>query len=208
LADGPRLLTIDDQSRSDHSNLTPGDDCYYLYEYMSHKNYSFSATNNLISNLKKKLGNPGYCYKVRAIGEAAQALGAAINSKWLDGATLVPVPPSKAKGDPAYDERMLQVCRLIRRTPPPLDMRELVLQRNSLAASHESQQRPTVDELLREYYIDENLVDPQPHRIGVFDDVLTVGTHFVAMKRVLSARFPGVPISGFFIARRVFPNPV
>jgi hypothetical protein len=41
---------------------------------------------------------------------------------------------------------------------------------------------------LREYYIDENLVDPRPRWIGVFDDVLTVGTHFVAMKRVLSAR--------------------
>jgi hypothetical protein len=96
----------------------------------------------------------------------------------------------------------------MRRAPAPrLDVRELVLQRNSLAASHESQQRQTVADLMREYYIDENLVDPQPRRIGVFDDVLTVGTHFVAMKRVLSARFPGVPISGFFIARRVFPNP-
>jgi hypothetical protein len=207
LADGPRLLTIDDQSRPDHSNLTPGDDCYYLYEYTSGKNYSFSATNNLISNLKKKLGNPGYHYKVGAIGAVAQGFAAAINSKWLDDATLVPVPPSKAKNDAAYDERMLQVCRLIRRAPPPLDVRELVLQRNSLAAFHESQQRPTVDDLLREYYIDENLVDPPPRWMGVFDDVLTVGTHFVAMKRVLSARFPGVPISGFFIARRVFPNP-
>jgi hypothetical protein len=121
---------------------------------------------------------------------------------------LVPVPPSKAKNDPAYDNRMVQVCRLIRRAPqPPLDVRELVLQRSSLSAAHESQQRPTVDDLVREYYIDENLVDPQPRWIGVFDDVLTVGTHFVAMKRVLSARFPRVPISGFFIARRVFPNP-
>jgi hypothetical protein len=206
LASGPRLLTIDDQSRPDHSNLTPSDDCYYLYEYTARKGYSFSATNNLISNLKKKLGNPGYHYKVRAIGDAARDLGAAINSKWLDGATLVPVPPSKAKNDPAYDERMVQVCRLIRRAPLPFDVRELVLQRHSLAAFHETQHRPTVDDLLREYYIDENLVDPQPLWIGVFDDVLTVGTHFVAMKRVLSARFPGVPISGFFIARRVSPN--
>jgi hypothetical protein len=58
-------------------------------------------------------------------------------------------------------------------TPPPSDMRELVLQRHSVAAFHESQHRPTVDNLLREYYMDENLVDPQPRWIGVFDDVLT-----------------------------------
>jgi predicted amidophosphoribosyltransferase len=206
LADGPRLLEIDAQSRPDHSNLTPGDDCYYLYEYTSRKGYSFSATNNLISNLKKKLGTPGYQYKVRAIGAAAQDLATAINSKWLDGATLVPIPPSKAKGDPGYDDRMLQVCRLIRPKPPPLDVRELVVQRNSLPAAHESQQRPAVDDLLREYEIDERLVNPAPQRLGVFDDVLTVGTHFVAMKRLLASHFPGVAVSGFFIARRVFPN--
>jgi hypothetical protein len=52
-------------------------------------------------------------------------------------------------------------------TPPPSDMRELVLQRHSVAAFHESQHRPTVDDLLREYYMDENLVDPQPRWIGV-----------------------------------------
>jgi hypothetical protein len=71
---------------------------------------------------------------------------------------------------------------------------------------NESSQRPSVDDLLREYEIDEKQADPQPKWIGVFDDVLTVGTHFVAMKRVLTGRFPGVPITGFFIARRVFPN--
>jgi hypothetical protein len=80
LADGPRFRTIDDQSRSDHSYLTPGDDCNYLYEYTSRKDYSFSATNNLVSNLKKKLGAPGYNYKVQAIGAAARAFAAAINS--------------------------------------------------------------------------------------------------------------------------------
>jgi hypothetical protein len=31
--------------------------------------------------------NPGYHYKVRAIGAVAQGFAAAINSKWLDGAT-------------------------------------------------------------------------------------------------------------------------
>jgi predicted amidophosphoribosyltransferase len=205
LADGPRLRKIDEQSRRDHTRLSPDDDCLYLYEYTSGKNYSFSATNSLISNLKKKPGTAGYQYKLRAIRDVAQAFATAISAAWLEGATLVPVPPSKAKGDAGYDDRMLQVCRQIR--TPSLDLRELVVQRTSLPAAHESAQRPTVEDLLREYHIDEKLVDPAPRWIGVFDDVLTVGTHFVAMKRILGARFSNIRIQGFFIARRVFPNP-
>jgi len=37
----------------------------------------------------------------------------------------------------------------------------------------------------------------------VFDDFLTTGSHFRAMTSVLEAEFPGVPITGLFIARRV-----
>jgi predicted amidophosphoribosyltransferase len=205
LADGPRLRKIDEQSRPDHSRLSADDECYFLYEYTSGKNYSFSATNSLISNLKKKPGASGYQYKLQAIGQSARALAAAIHPKWLDGATLVPVPASKARGDPGYDDRMSQVCRQIR---SGLDVRELVVQGTSLQAAHESPgQRPSVEDLLSIYEIDDNVVGPPPHRIGIFDDVLTAGTHFVAMKKKLSIRFPGLSISGFFIARRVLPDP-
>jgi predicted amidophosphoribosyltransferase len=41
-----------------------------------------------------------------------------------------------------------------------------------------------------------------PQRIGLLDDVLTTGAHFVAAKHVLSEAFPGVEIVGFFVARR------
>jgi hypothetical protein len=41
-------------NRTDHYHLTADDECCFLYEYTSGKNYSFSETNNLISNLKKK----------------------------------------------------------------------------------------------------------------------------------------------------------
>ena len=134
MADSPRLREIDDQSRPDHFNLAADDKCLYLFEYTSGKNYAFSTTNGLISNLKKKRGARGYQYKARAIGEAARAFAAAINPQWLDGATLVPVPPSKAKTDPGYDDRMYQVCRQIR-PAPPLNVRELVVQRNSLPSA-------------------------------------------------------------------------
>jgi hypothetical protein len=207
LAETPRLRKIDEQSRPDHSRLSADDDCFFLYEYTSGRNYSFSATNDLISNLKKKSGTGGYQYKLWAIKKSSLDFGNAINPRWLGGGTLVPVPPSKARGDAAYDDRMTQICRGIRGTPP-LDVRELIVQRVSLSAAHESPgNRPSVDDLLAAYEIDESLANPAPRWIGVFDDVLTAGTHFVAMKRVLAARFPGTSISGFFIARRVLPDP-
>ena len=84
-------------------------------------------------------------------------------------------------------------------------MRELVTQRTSLPAAHEGQ-RPTVDDLLAVYEIDEAKAQSTPAQIAVVDDVLTVGTHFRAMKTILNRRFPGVSVVGFFIARRVFPN--
>ena len=200
---GPRLRQIDEQSRVDHVRLGPDDACYFLYEYTSGRNYSFSATNSLISNLKKKPGAGGYQYKLQALSQSARAFANAINPEWLDGATLVPVPPSKALCDPGYDDRMAQICHRIR---TDLDVRQLVVQRVSLAAAHESQQRPAVHELLQAWRVDERLADPYPRWIGIFDDVLTVGTHFVAMKTILHDRFPEAPIFGFFIARRAFPR--
>jgi predicted amidophosphoribosyltransferase len=207
LANGLRLRKIDEQSRPDHFRLSADDECYFLYEYTSQRNYSFSSTNNLISNLKKKPGAPGYQYKLSAIAQSALGLRNAINPKWFDGATLIPVPPSKVRGHPDYDDRITQVCQRIR-SMPPLDLRELVVQRTSLPAAHESSgQRPSVEDLLAAYEIDETLAQPIPNRIGVVDDVLTAGTHFVAMKTILTARFPRNSISGFFIAPRVFPDP-
>jgi hypothetical protein len=208
LANGPRLRKIDEQSRPDHSRLSEDDDCFFLYEYTPGRNYSFSATNNLILNLKKKPGAGGYRYKLQAIVQSARALANAINPAWLDGATLIPVPPSKARADLGYDDRMTKVCQHMRGIPHSLDIRELVVQRVSLAAAHKSPgDRPSVEELLALYEIDESLANPPPRWIGVFDDVLTAGTHFVAMKTILTARFPRISISGFFIARRVLPDP-
>jgi predicted amidophosphoribosyltransferase len=209
LADGIRLSLIDDSNRDDHYHLRAEDTCYYLFEYTSHRDYSFSQTNNLISNLKKKpsqAGQPSYQYKGRAIAMSAQCLAATLNPNWLQIATLVPVPGSKALGHPDYDDRIARICRLIRQPPP--DVRTLVIQMRSTNASHEVGQgdRVTVDELLDVYQIDEAVAHPLPQAIGIVDDVLTAGTHYRAMHHVISQRFPNVPIVGVFIARRIFPE--
>lgn len=205
----PRLSVIDDSNRDDHYHLVETDTCLFLYEYTSRRGYAFSATNNLISNLKKKpsqAAQPGYHYKAQAIGECGRALGQALKATWLATATLVPVPGSKAAGHPDRDDRMERVCRQMRNPPP--DIRNLVIQTQSTAASHEAEagERVTVDELLELYAIDETLTEPAPQFLAIVDDVLTAGTHYRAMHTILSERFPGVPILGLFVARRVFPD--
>ena len=204
-----KFSKIDDQNRADHHHLTSEDECFYLYEYTSGQGYAFSETNSLVSNLKKKPSQknaPGYHYKGRAIRKAASKMGPAINPKWLDGAVLVPIPPSKIKGDPDYDDRIAQICRSIE-ADPEVDVRELLYQTENLRAAHECEDRPTVEEIKAVYAIDETLADPEPKRIAIVDDVITAGAHFRAAKDVLSARFPNAKIVGFFIARRIFADP-
>ena len=201
-----RLSEIDDSNREDHTRLLAEDTCLYLYEYTSGRDYSFSSTNNLINNLKKKptASAAQLRYKAGAIAGCAKTLSTALNPKWLDIATIVPIPGSKAADHPDFDNRMEQVARLIR---PGLDVRNLVVQAQSTNAAHEvgMGDRVTVEELLDLYAINEALAAPAPQAIGILDDVLTAGTHFRAMQIKLAERFPGVKITGLFIARRVFP---
>lgn len=201
-----RLSEIDDSNRADHTRLLVDDACLYLYEYTSGRDYSFSATNNLINNLKKKptASAAQLRYKAGAITACSTDLRTALNPRWLDVATIVPIPGSKAANHPDVDNRMEQVARQIR---PDLDVRNLVTQAQSTNAAHEVGigDRVTVEELLELYSIDEAIAASAPQQIGILDDVLTAGTHFRAMKIKLGERFPGVTITGLFIARRVFP---
>ena len=131
----PRRLTkIDALARPDHGHLTEEDPCYFIGEYTARRGYAYSASNNLLLNFKKGMdrrGRPEWRYKAKAIGEAASAFRAALANGDLDQLTFVPIPRSKAKGDPLYDDRLVQMLRAIR-PAPPLDIRELVVQTESV----------------------------------------------------------------------------
>ena len=198
------FLTEIDSSNTDlHARLTDTDNCLFLFEYTSGQGYAFSSTNDLISNLKKKPGAGGQYYKSQAISRCANYLRATLDADWLKIATLVPVPPSKILGDPLYDDRVERICRLI---GPGIDVRAIVRQTQSVTAAHEALpgDRPSVEDLLAVYEIDAACAAPPPKVIGIIDDVLTAGTHYRAMQIRLAAQYPGVPIFGIFIARRVF----
>ena len=203
-----RLTKIDDLMRCDHVYLSEDDECYFIGEYTARIGYAYSATNQLVLNFKKTMdrrGFPEWRYKGRAIGEAAAALRTALEpmgAEALNSLTFVPVPPSKAKDDPLYDDRLTRMLNLIR-PDPRLDVREIIAQKYSTDAVHSSDVRPGPDEVEAMYEIDEGLTQPEPDVIVIVDDVLTTGAHFRAVQTVLSTRFPAVKIIGLFIARRV-----
>jgi predicted amidophosphoribosyltransferase len=200
-----RLTKIDDLTQADHAYLSSDDECYFLGEYTARRGYAFSETNQLILNFKKGMdrrGRPEWRYKAEAIRTAAAALEAALDDRARETLTFVPVPPSKAKADPLYDDRLVQMLRLMWRGKA-VDIRQLVVQPASSDAAHNNENRPTPSELGARYAIEDGLRLPEPQMIAVVDDVITTGAHFVAMKRILQDEFPSAKVVGLFIARRV-----
>ncbi len=197
------LTKIDDLQREDHWYLTPEDSCWFLGEYTARAGYQFSTTNSFISNLKKPMstrGQPQWLHKERAIQEAAQMVALSIGAKARRVASFVPVPPSRARSDPAYDDRL---TRVLRQVTPAIDVRELVEQFESIEAAHTTTNRPTPASLQAIYRVAEECSTPAPRALVIFDDVLTTGAHFIAMKASLQERFgTDVPIIGLFLARR------
>jgi predicted amidophosphoribosyltransferase len=197
-----RVLKIDALTLPDHYYLDAQDTCYYAGEYTAGQGHAYSETNQLIHNFKKtvdKRGTAQWQYKERAILQAANIFRAAIKEEAR--ITFVPVPPSKAKTDPLYDDRMLRTLQAAC-AGRHSDIRELVLQLQSAQAAHLAVQRPTPDELVANYRLNENLAEPAPQVIFIVDDVLTTGCHFKAVQRLLVQRFPLARIAGLFLARR------
>ena len=116
--------------------------------------------------------------------------------------TLVPVPPSKARADPLYDDRVARMLSIIW-PGQAADIRDIIIQPVSTDAVHETAARPTPPQIEAGYRLDEALTTPQPTFIGIVDDVLTTGAHFRAASSPLAAHFPAVQIVGLFIARCV-----
>ena len=75
-----------------------------------------------------------------------------------------------------------------------------------MGAAHDGQ-RASIQELMDNYRFDETLTTPLRHGTAfVFDDVLTTGRHFRAMKGKILGRFPQARVIGIFVARRKIPE--
>lgn len=201
-----RLTKIDELTLGDHTYLTGSDECYFFGDYSARKGFSYSATNSVIANFKRPVkyrNTPSWQYKKSEILAVARAFSRNLSSAFSN-ITCVPIPPSKLKTDPEYDDRMMAMLTAMK-GPPGIfpDVRELVIQSKAMPAAHGSENRLPPHEWAAAYVIDETLAQPAPSWIGIIDDVLVTGCRFRAMSNVLKARFPQARITGLFIARRV-----
>jgi hypothetical protein len=196
-----RLTKIDELTIGQHYHLDANDSCYFFGEYTARKGFGFSETNQLIHNFKKsveKCGSYEYRYKGQAINEIARMLTGITN---LQDLTFVPIPPSKCHEDPLYDGRMVEVLENGKKINADVDYRELVRQRESRAASHNSEVRQTPEEIASNYIFEHSEAQNLRKTIVIFDDVLTAGSHYKAMKTVIKTHLPESVIVGLFVAR-------
>jgi len=204
---------IDELTEDDHYHITKDDKCYYFIEYPS-GNAKENLTNpdySYIHNFKKTLDRKGtqqWYWKGDAISKTITLFEQFFRRQNTIGKhTLVPIPPSKNKSNPLYDDRMSQVLSSLAKKFNNADFRELILTKEDMAASHETSVRPTIQEIKSNYLLDVNLIDGCRKSIILFDDVLTSGTHFCAARELISERIPNCSVKGIFIARRILPNP-
>lgn len=206
-----KLRAIDDSNRAAHYYLTADDICYYLHEFTARKGYAFSPGNQFIFNFKKsptKKNETHYQHKVRAIETAAgwyRAIFSQVKGAFED-CTFVPIPPSKVRTHPEYDDRMWQVVQAACKGTGA-DVREMIRQTTSYEAAHmagDSAERIKPAALQALYEVDQ--APPKAH-VLLFDDVLSAGCHFKAAKAAIIATHPQAKVVGFFLARRVLPDP-
>lgn len=214
-----RLSEISETERKDHYYLQESNkNCYYWgeytpYEHTNGKKWNYSETNQLISNFKKKPNQGGLIYKSQSIDKIAYFFA----NYWDWGVlhnqhkvSLIPIPPSKARTDPMYDSRMVDVLKKIAYYKNiSLDIRDCLSFSGINPASHETTSRPSPEDLMSALVFDE--VAGRHHQVpGViflFDDVLTTGAHYIATLGKLHSIFPQTPVVGNFVARRIYPNP-
>lgn len=209
MSSNSRLTLIDDLRRLDHHYLNSNDECYYLMEYTSRTGFGYSNANSMIANIKKpmdKKGTAGWGYKAKCIREAGGIFQEIIGDDLIEDFIWIPIPPSKAKTDPLYDDRVLQIIQVIG-TGKNIDIREVFTTIETRTPFHESDHRPNIQELCDNLKLDNSLLAKDEEKpIILFDDMITAGTHFKACKQLLLDYLEkkNIQIAGIFVARRVF----
>lgn len=202
-----RLQRIDESILQEHSCLETTDYCYFLGEYASGRGFKHSEMNQVINNLKKPIDRkhlPEWHFKEQAILKIAYWLMSTKSWEKLKRYTWIPMPPSKTKADPSYDDCVFRILQRTQQIEKALDLRELLLAKISRDPAHNpGSRRPTIRDHLSNLSVDQTVKEPPPQAIAIFDDVITSGASFKAAQTILEKNFPGIPIIGIFVARNI-----
>jgi hypothetical protein len=136
---------------------------------------------------------------VRAvIDRACTRLGGDARQPFEGEPILVPVPGS-ALQKPHSVFPALRVCEELVRNGLGHDVAPVVSRVAAVRKSAGSAERPSLQEHFDSFSLQKTFASPT--RLVVVDDVVTSGTTMMACARRLADAFPGVPISGFALAR-------
>ncbi|ATN37757.1 hypothetical protein ACO34A_28765 (plasmid) [Rhizobium sp. ACO-34A] len=202
-----RLRVVGDLERGDHYYLNDDDTCAYFGTYTSRAGFAHSYTNQLISNLKKSpsvRNTAQWQYKQRAISQVAAAIARNLNADSWQKTIFVPIPPSKRRDSPDYDDRMLRVAQEMGNHA---DIRELLYTAVEREARHTNTDRRDQDALRASLAVDTRFAANPKAQVVLLDDVLTTGCSFRVCREMIAEIWPNASIFGIFVARRVPPNP-
>ena len=184
---------------------------FYARVYTSRQGFAYSDTNQLILNLKIEPSQRHRLnYKNDAIGRFSSEVAEFLNRSQDTTRTkiIVPMPPSKAQGDPEYDDRVQQAAARIQQTCPNYRVVPLLHAPRSMAASHSSDTERSADEIHRWLAIDETACSGLPSNpiVVILDDIITSGSHYEGARRRVLDRFPDALVVGVFWAKSRNPD--
>lgn len=199
--DNPKKL--ESEFYNEHYFLGRDDVCYFYLDYIPNDNYQNSFINNLKKSVEKR-GTQEYSYKIWAIRKMSECLRASVENELFEelkgkSVIFVPVPPSKSKEDPLYDDRLVSILN-----NSGVCCKELIRQSKSRESCHVTGGASrNIEEIYNNYTWNENeSPDGEPEVVVVFDDVLTTGAHFKACQRMIKEHYPRATTIGVFVASR------
>lgn len=180
-----------------HFQLNENDECRAIYTYTPRKGPGFSESNHLIYNFKFGVGTD----KNGAIEEVCKLIYSL--NKWdiIKQFTWIPIPPSKSKDDPMYDDRLIKVLEGLKKHFPNFDYREVFINKKSRDPAHEAEKRPESLDHMNNWGVNRNLLHDLTDYVIIFDDLITTGASFKAAQTLLQKIDSTINVVGLFIAR-------
>lgn len=144
-------------------------------------------------NLKKttdRKGKPEWYYKNEAIAKCSEFLN---NFDFQEkNPTIIPMPPSKKKGTPEYDDRLVQIINRVKKAKC-LDIFDVT---ESIESTHTQDQSKDLNAIQNNLEISSS--EEIPDTVYVLDDVITTGSHFKAVKSIILKMNPDARVIGLF----------
>jgi len=197
------LVQIDELLMRRHSHLEPTDVCFKIMDYKGWRKFGPNPVNRLIMDFKIDVNSSSNRIEVkkRAINSIAEILNDAFPTI-KNELFFIPVPPSKKKTDPLYDDRMIKVLMKFCELRTNANLCEAISCKESMPASHLSPVRPSMNEIFKNLQIN-NSIDLNNKNVIIIDDVIRDGAHFKACQRIISAKFQTRSICGVFLGSNV-----